>query len=156
VPLDRTDFDILKLLMRDAWLSNKEIATAVGLAPSSCHERIKTLREKGVVLGSHADVDFRSIGVAIEALLFVQVAKLETRQVDEFVRKTATVREVRTVFLVSGHFDLIVHVAVRDMERLKGLISDHFNRHPFVTRVETSVVFHRAVQHEIPIAKTDL
>ena len=150
--LDRTDFAILGLLMRDAWLSNKEIAAAVGLAPSSCHERLKTLRDRGVVLGAHADIDLRSIGVALEALLFVQVTKLETSQVDEFMRITAEVREVRTVFLVSGHFDLIVHVAVCDMERLKHLISDHFHRHPFVVRVETSVVFNREVQHEIPLS----
>ena len=145
--LDRTDFDILQLLAKDARLSNKEIAAAIGLAPSSCHERLKALREEGVLLGSHAEVDFRSIGLSLEALLFVQVAKLEAAQVDEFMRKTATVREVRTVFLVSGHFDLIVHVAVRDMERLKNLISEHFNLHPCVIRVETSVIFNREVQH---------
>jgi Lrp/AsnC ligand binding domain len=30
------------------------------------------------------------------------------------------------VFLISGHFDLVVHVTVRDLEHLKDLISDHF------------------------------
>jgi len=71
------------------------------------------------------------------------------------MRKTATVREVRTVFLVSGHFDLIVHVAVRDMERLKNLISEHFNLHPCVICVETSVIFDRDAQHQIPIPEGD-
>ena len=108
--LDRTDFDILQLLAKDARLSNKEIAAAIGLAPSSCHERLKALREEGVLLGSHAEVDFGSIGLSLEALLFV-------------------------------------HVAVRDMERLKNLISEHFNLHPCVIRVETSVIFNREVQH---------
>ena len=42
--LDRTDFAILRLLQNDAALSNKEIAAAVGLAPSSAHERVKRLR----------------------------------------------------------------------------------------------------------------
>jgi hypothetical protein len=51
--LDRTDFGILRLLQNDASLSNKEIAAAIGLAPSSAHERLKRLRE---LRGSHADV----------------------------------------------------------------------------------------------------
>src|SRR5205809_623141 len=41
--LDRTDFGILRLLQNNASLSNKEIAAAVGLAPSSAHERLKDL-----------------------------------------------------------------------------------------------------------------
>ncbi len=35
MPLDRTDFGILRLLQNDASLSNKQIAAAVGLAPSA-------------------------------------------------------------------------------------------------------------------------
>ena len=154
--IDRTDFGILEMLMEDAGLSNKQIAAGVDLAPSSCHERVKALRSKGILLGSHAEVDYRALGLALEALLFVQVAKLAAREVDDFVRETGSVREVRSVFLVSGHFDLIVHLAVRDMEQLKRVISEHFNRHACVLRVETSVVFNRLVRHEIPIADTDL
>jgi DNA-binding Lrp family transcriptional regulator len=151
--LDRTDFAIIRLLMKDARLSNKEIAAAVGLAPSSCHERIKSLRKRKILLGAHAEVNLRALGLALEAALFVQLGKLEVHLVDKFVSSTAEILEVRSVFLVSGRFDLIVHVAVRDMEHLKELISKHFNRHAVVVRVETSVVFCRATQHAIPISE---
>ena len=149
--LDRIDFAILRLLMKDAWLSNKQIAAAVGLAPSTCHERIKSLRARGVLRGAHAEVDLKAIGFALEAVLFVQLGKLETEVVDNFVRSTAAVPEVRGVFLVSGRADLIVHVVVRDMEHLKAIISEHFNRHAVVLRVETSVVFNRQQQHVMPL-----
>jgi DNA-binding Lrp family transcriptional regulator len=148
--MDRTDFDILEMLMDDSSLSNKQIAATVGLAPSSCHERIKSLRKDGFLLGAHAEVDFQALGLALEALLFVQVAKLEAKDVDDFVRTTATVREVRNVFFVSGRFDLIVHLVVRDMLHLKQMISEHFNAHPCVLRVETSIVFERRSHHSIP------
>src|ERR1700722_7767704 len=147
---DRTDIAILRLLMNDARLSNKEMAAKVGLAPSSCHERLKNLRERNILLGSHAEVDLRPLGVALEALLFVQLAKLKTQEVDKFVQETSSVLEVRSVFLVSGHFDLVVHVAIRGMEHLKSVISDHFNRHVHVLRVETSMIFNRRTQHAMP------
>ena len=82
--LDRIDFAILRLLAKDAWLSNKRIAAEVGLAPSSCHERIKSLRARGVLLGAHAEVNLEAMGLALEAVLFVQLGKLEVEVVDDF------------------------------------------------------------------------
>jgi DNA-binding Lrp family transcriptional regulator len=156
IALDRTDFDILRLLMSNAALSNKQLAADVGLAPSSCHERLKNLRGRGVLLGSHAEVDLKSLGLAVEALLFIQCSKLDTKLVDTFMRDLGKIRHVRAVFLLSGHFDLVAHVAVRDMEQLKEVISEHFNRHACVTRTETAVVFNRVTRHEIPIAAADV
>jgi len=149
--LDRIDFAILRLLTKDAWLSNKQIAAAVGLAPSTCHERIKLLRAHGVLRGAHAEVNLRAVGFALEAVLFVQLGKLEIDVVDHFVSATAAAPEGRGVFLVSGHADLIVHVVARDMEHLKAIISEHFNRHAVVQRVETSVVFNHQQQHVMPL-----
>jgi DNA-binding Lrp family transcriptional regulator len=151
--LDRIDFAILRLLMKDAWLSNKQIAASVGLAPSSCHERIKSLRTRGILLGAHAEVNLQAIGFPLEAVLFVQLGKLETEVVDAFVSSTAAVPEVREASLISGRSDMIVHVVVRDMEHLKDIISQHFNRHAVVVRVETSVVFNRQERHGMPISE---
>lgn len=147
---DRIDFAILGLLAKDAWLSNKQIAAAVGLAPSSCHERIKSLRARGVLLGAHAEVNLHAVGFALEAVLFVQLGKLEVEAVDDFVSATAAIPEIRGVFLVSGRSDLIVDVIVRDMQHLKMIISEHFNRHEVVLRVETSIVFNRQQHYALP------
>jgi DNA-binding Lrp family transcriptional regulator len=148
--LDRTDLAILSLVAKNARMSNKELAARVGLAPSSCHERLKLLKEQGILLGSHAELNYRSLGLAIEALLFIQVKRLGAQKVDDYLKKTAAVPEVRNVFLVSGHYDLIAHVAVRDMEHLKQVISEKFHQ-AFLIRVETSVVFNRITRHEIPL-----
>ena len=70
--LDRTDFGILRLVQNNAGLSNKQIAAAVGLAPSSAHERLKRLRDDGVLRGSHADVDPKAMGIGLEALFLIE------------------------------------------------------------------------------------
>jgi len=147
--LDRTDFNILSILAKDARTSNKEIAAAVGLAPSSCHERLKVLREKKVLLGAHAEIDLRALGLSIEAIFFIQLKKVGAAKLDDYLRKTAEVTEVRSVYLISGPFDMVVHVAVDSMDRLKRVISDHFHQ-VFVNRVETSIVFNRVEQHSLP------
>ena len=150
-PLDRIDFDILRLLQNDARLSNKELATAVRLAPSSCHERLKRLRSSGVLRGAHADIDPRALGLSLEALMFIELAKHERAVVDKFLNDTESIPEVRRVFLVAGRYDLVVHVAVRDIDHLKNLAFDRFTNQPAVVRIETSIVFDSRVRYELPL-----
>ena len=148
--LDRTDFGILRLLQNDASLSNKEIAAAIGLAPSSAHERLKRLRHEGVLRGSHADVAPRAMGIGLEALLYVEMSKHERDLVDRFLHEIVEVPEVRFAFLVTGPHDFVVHVVARDMQHLKDLVLDHFTSRPAVTRIETSIIYEARVRHELP------
>ena len=148
--LDRTDFGILRLLQNNASLSNKEIAASVGLAPSSAHERLKRLREDGVLRGAHADVDPKAMGVGLEALLLIGLAKHERGDVDRFMNEVVDIPEVRSAFLITGRWDFVVHVVARDMQHLKDLALDSFTNRPGVTRIETSIVFEARVRHELP------
>ena len=154
--LDRTDFDILRLLQNNARLSNKELATAVRLAPSSCHERLKRLQASGVLRGAHAEIDLRALGLSLEALMFIELAKHERAVVDRFLNDTQSIPEVRRAFLVTGRYDLVVHVAVRDIDHLKNLAFDRFTNQPAVVRIETSIVFDSRVRYELPLQPTPL
>lgn len=152
--LDRTDLAILGLLQNDARLSVKEIAAAVGLAPSSVHGRIRHLRDAGVLRGAHADVDPRALGIGLEALLMIGLSKHERDTVDRFLDDAVSLPEVRAAFLLTGRYDVIVHVAVRDTQHLKDLALDHFTSRPAVTRIETSIIFDARRQHALPVFRS--
>ncbi|MFO7700069.1 MAG: Lrp/AsnC family transcriptional regulator, partial [Acidimicrobiia bacterium] len=66
--LDATDRRIIELLQKDGRQSNKALAAAVGIAPSTCSERFQRLRDAGVFRGFHADVDPAALGVGLQAL----------------------------------------------------------------------------------------
>jgi DNA-binding Lrp family transcriptional regulator len=140
VSLDRTDFGILRLLQNNASLSNKQIAAAVGLAPSSAHERLKRLRDDGVLRGTHADVEPKAMGVGLEALFLIELSKHERGGVDRFMAEVVEIPEVRSAFLITGRYDFVVHVVARDMRHLKDLALDRFTNRPGVTRIETSII----------------
>jgi DNA-binding Lrp family transcriptional regulator len=57
VELSPVDLGILRNLQDDARISNKELAAAVGIAPSTCLDRVARLRATGVITGQHAHVD---------------------------------------------------------------------------------------------------
>lgn len=148
--LDRTDFGILRLLQNNASLSNKQIAAAVGLAPSSAHERLKRLRDDGVLRGTHADVEPKAMGVGLEALFLIELSKHERGGVDRFMAEVVEIPEVRSAFLITGRYDFVVHVVARDMRHLKDLALDRFTNRPGVTRIETSIIYEARVRHELP------
>lgn len=154
IELDRTDFEILRLLQNNARMANKELAAAVGLAPSTCHERVRRLWDEGVLKGAHVEVDPAALGVGLEALLMIELAKHERETVDSFMREVVTIPEVRAAFLITGRYDLVVHVVARDTVHLKNLALDHFTSRPGVTRIETSIIYESGRRHDLPALRT--
>jgi DNA-binding Lrp family transcriptional regulator len=140
-PIDRISFDILRLLTKDARLSNKELAAAVGLAPSSCHERLKQLRSSGILKGAHADVDFRHLGIGMEAIIQVELRKHGRKTMESFINRLKSAIEVRQIFVVTGGFDVFVHLAVRDINHLRDVVDSHFTSDKDVVRIETRVAY---------------
>ncbi|HXR16460.1 MAG TPA: Lrp/AsnC family transcriptional regulator [Terriglobales bacterium] len=149
--LDRIDSEIVRLLQKNAWKPNKQIAAAVGLAPSTCHERIKNLQRSGVIRGAHADVDLRAVGLNLEVLAFIKLAKYERGAIDQFMSDMESVPEVRRVFLVSGRHDVIVHLAVKDIDHLRNLGFDRITSQPMVVSIETSFVYDSRGRNELSI-----
>jgi len=153
--LDRMDVAILGLLQNNARLSVKEIAGEVALAPSSTHERIKRMRDSGVLRGAHAEVDPKALGVGLEALFMIELSKHKRGTVDRFMDDIAQVPEVRFAFLVTGRYDVVVHVVVRDTQHLKDLALDRFTNRPGVTRIETSIIFEARRRYQLPVFRTE-
>lgn len=111
------------------------------------------MREAGILRGLHAEVDPKALGIGLEALLMIELAKHERGTVDTFLDEIVAVPEVRFAFLVTGRYDLVVHVVVRDMQHLKNLVLDRFTNRPGVMRIETSVVFEGRRRHELPVLR---
>jgi len=138
---DRIDFALIELLQKDARLSNKELATAVGLAPSSCLARVQRLRSEGVIKGAHAEVDPEAMGVGLQALIAVQLRQHSRAQVKAFWKHVLGLPEVLMVFHVAGTHDFQVHVAVRDAHHLRDLALDAFTTRSEVAHIQTSLIF---------------
>lgn len=143
--LDRTDFEILDLLQKDGRLSNKELANAVGLAPSSCFERVKRLRQEGVIRGFHADVSEQALGITLQAMIAIQLAQHSRDFVERFHAHVQALPEVVATYHLAGRQDFLVHVVVRDTEHLRSLAMDAFTTRPEVAHLETSLIYERTV-----------
>ncbi len=139
--LDRTDFEILALLQKDARLSNKELAAAIGLAPSSCLARVQRLRREGVLKGFHAFVDPAALGVTLQALIAVRLRQHSREKVRAFTKHVLALREVVALYHVTGAVDFQVHVAVKGTDHLRDLALDAFTSRAEVESIQTALLF---------------
>ena len=137
-------------MRNDARLTNKELAHKIGLAPSSCLERVRALAQGGVLKGYHADVAASALGIGFEALVAIRMIRHSREAFRSLYGHMLSLPEVLTVFHVSGVNDLQVHVAVRNIEHLRDLIVEKFASRPEVDHCETSVIFDSHRKHEKP------
>jgi DNA-binding Lrp family transcriptional regulator len=148
--LDRTDRQIVRLLQNNGRLSNKELAMQVGIVPSTCLERVRRLREDGVIKGIHADIEASKLGISLQAIYFIELTKHERGVVEAFEAEVLQIPEVVAVYLIAGRYDCLIHVAVQSAEHLRDLALDAFTSRPEVTRIETALIFNHARCFELP------
>lgn len=153
IELDRIDDAILELFQKNARITNKELAAAVGLAPSSCLSRVQRLRAEGILGEAHARVAPEAMGIGLQALVAVRLRQHSRQQVKAFWKHALGLPEVLAVFHLSGAQDFLVQVAVRDAAHLRDLALDAFTARPEVAHLETSVLFDQAVKPVLPNLK---
>ncbi|MET9552439.1 Lrp/AsnC family transcriptional regulator [Streptomyces sp. NPDC006645] len=141
VVLDPIDLHILRLLQNDARTTYRDIAAEVGVAASTCLDRVSRLRRSGVILGQQLRLDPAKLGRGLQALLSVQVRPHRRELIKPFVERIRGLPESRALFHLTGPDDYLVHVAVADTADLQRLVVDEFTSRPEVARVETRLVF---------------
>ncbi|NAZ84543.1 Lrp/AsnC family transcriptional regulator [Kineococcus indalonis] len=135
------DQQIVVELQRDARRPVRDIARTVGVAASTCFERIRRLHETGTVLGYHAEVDLAAVGRRVQALVSTRVRPLSGGVIDRFERETSAMPQVMAVFVVAGGDDFLLHVGVSTMEDLHSSLVDTLSRRKEVVGFRTSMIF---------------
>jgi len=148
--LDRTDFAILDALQNDGRLSNKELAARIGLAPSSCFERVRRLREGGIITGTHATVTPAALGIGLQAMVAVRLSSQSRAIIDRISAELQARRELVATYHMAGADDFLFHVAVRDAQHLNQVVIDSISSRPEVRHVETSLIFEVARNPVLP------
>ncbi|HET6499395.1 MAG TPA: Lrp/AsnC family transcriptional regulator [Amycolatopsis sp.] len=153
--MDELDSAIVRHLQEDARQSNREIARKIGIAPSTCLERTRLLRRRGVIRGYHADIDLRALNRGAQAIVAVQVRPLNRDVVDVFERLMAQMPEVLSVYTTTGSDDFLVHVTAQDIDHLHAFLLGQFTSRREIVGFRTSIIFqHLGKQVLEPLPET--
>ena len=115
IKIDKIDQEILKLLQKNAELTNKEIAASLKMSPTPIFERIKKLKKNGVITHFTAIIDRNKVGKDMLIFCNVIVKEHSEQKLKKFEKEIREIPEVTECFLISGSADYLLKVIVENM-----------------------------------------
>ncbi|MGL4630393.1 MAG: Lrp/AsnC family transcriptional regulator [Leadbetterella sp.] len=114
--LDEVDKKILRLIQKDATLTFKDVAQRINLSLTPTHDRIKKLEKEGWIDKQVCILNKKKLGLDLTVFSQVTLIK-QTREVaDVFNSAIKKMPEVVECSFVSGSFDYLLKIIVKDME----------------------------------------
>ena len=114
--MDKIDLMLVNELQKDAERSIYQLSKYLGLKRSTVYNRIKKLKQEGVIKRHHAVVDYEKIGLPFCSFILVRIKKsVKTEVVCEEISKDSAVEEIHPI---TGSFDLILKARFKDIKGL--------------------------------------
>lgn len=135
--LSPTDAALLLDLADDARATNTALAERVGLPPSTCLNRVRSLRRSGWITGHHTQVDRRALGLDLAVLVGLHLKDKRAQFVHALVEDLKRMPHVVAVMRTSGAYDLMVQVYVRDTDHLVKGVIDPLTEDRYVAGTQT-------------------
>jgi DNA-binding Lrp family transcriptional regulator len=117
---------LLRLLQRDAMMPREEMARRLGMTVDEVNARIAELEASGVVVGYQAVIDGDKSGgdEVVIAVIEVRVRPERGGGFDRLARRIAKFDQVKSCYLVSGGYDLLVFVEGTSLREVSHFVSE--------------------------------
>ncbi|WP_369265480.1 Lrp/AsnC family transcriptional regulator [Streptomyces sp. R35] len=116
--MDDIDRQLIALLQQDATQSYAVLGKAVGLSAGAAHERVRKLREQGVIRATTVDVDPAALDRGVLAFVLVDSNTWMGERADAF----AAVPEIQEAHVIAGSASLLVKVRTATTEQLQDVL----------------------------------
>ncbi|MFC1879565.1 Lrp/AsnC family transcriptional regulator [Chloroflexota bacterium] len=138
--LDETDRTLLEILQNQGRISNAELARQVELSPPATHARLRRLEESGYIRQYAALLDLEKVGYDMLCFVMVSLQLHQSQQVEGFKRAIQEMPEVLECHHVTGEYDYLLKVAIRNRKDLERFAIERLTPIPGVARIQTSLV----------------
>ena len=115
IELDKVDRMILEIVQLNGRLTNAEIAARVSLSAPASWKRLKRLEEE-VIEGYHASLNRKAIGLNVFAFISITLDTHSEEAMDSFEKGVNSLPSVISCHNISGKYDYLLQVVVKDMD----------------------------------------
>lgn len=143
VDLDEIDQRVLRELQREARLTHQELGDRVGLSPSAAARRVRRLEVEGYITAYSARIDEARLGFGFNVFVSVRLDRQTDDRLVAFETEVRLCREIVECWLMTGSFDYLIRIAVRDLEEFEHFLTRKLTRLPGVASLESSVPIRR-------------
>lgn len=145
--LDEKDKEILRILQRDARLTNKELAAKVHLSTTPTFERVKRLERTGYIKQYATILDEHKLNKGFTVFCSVKLRQLNSERAIAFCNMVSAIHEVTECYNISGSFDYMLRIQVPDMRTYQQFLLNVIGRHDNIASLESTFVMEE-IKHE--------
>jgi Lrp/AsnC family leucine-responsive transcriptional regulator len=149
--MDAIDRKILKVLQADGRASLQQIGQAVGLSSSPCWERIRKMEASGVIQGYTVRVNPQALDLNDTVLVQLTLDSHTDNTLEKFGEVLATIPEVIEAYLVSGDYDYLLRVAVKDTRDYERLLRERLYKIKGIRHSKSSFVLRTLKKADLPL-----
>ncbi len=117
--LDLMDRQLLTLLQKDSKQTNKQLSQQLNLSVTAIFERIKKLERNGVIEQYVALLDKKKLDLGFMVFCHIKLTQHSEKYIAEFETEAIQLEEVLECYHVSGEYDYLLKVVVKDMEHFR-------------------------------------
>ena len=142
--IDEKDRKILEILKENSNLSTHKISKKTLIPVTTVNNRIKKMREQGIVKKYTIEIDRKKLGYSLSAYIFVGVSlkelkenKLKINDLVKSVRKNPLVESAENV---TGDIDIVVKVHAKDIDEIKDYVVNILSELKGVEKTRTGII----------------
>jgi len=139
--LDEKDLEIIAALRKDARASTADIARVTKIPRVTVHERIKKLREKGVIKSFTVVTDYSKLGKPATAFVLVSYEPHQNITQRKLAEKLTKLNGIYEVHILAGEWDLLLKVRGESIEDIGKLVVDRLREVDGIGRTVTLACF---------------
>jgi Lrp/AsnC family transcriptional regulator, leucine-responsive regulatory protein len=149
--VDVIDRKILKVLQTDGRASLQQIGQAVGLSSSPCWERIRKMEMAGVIEGYTVRLNAQALDLNDTVMVQVTLDSHSDNTLEKFGETLAAIPEVVEAYLVSGEYDYLLRVAVKDTRDYERLLREKLYKIKGIRHSQSSFVLRTLKKADLPL-----
>ena len=149
--MDKIDRKILAELQHNGRASLQEISKAVGLSSTPCWTRMKKLEETGVIERYTVNINAEALGLGETVMVQVTLDSHSDNTLEKFGETLASIPEVVEAYLVSGEYDYLLRIAVKDTKDYERLLREKLYKIKGVRHSKSSFVLRTLKKADLPL-----
>ena len=138
--LDKLDYKILNILQEDNTIDIKDLAERIGLSFTPTYERVKSLKNNGIIKKYVAIVDREKVGYELVAYCNVTIKNKSVEILRDFEEKLNKCPEIVEVVSVSGVYDYMIKIVTKNIKEYNDFVEKTFTNYPHIGDYHSSIV----------------
>ena len=145
---------ILSIIEKNSRIDLKELAVILGVEEIDVVNELAAMEAEGVICGYHTLIDWEKTSIEkVEALIEVRVTPQRGQGFDNIAERIYKYPEVRSVYLISGAYDLLVILDGKTLREVSKFVSDKLSTQESVLSTATHFILKKYKYHGTILTK---